>query len=80
MFLPNGVGVVSGKKSGGGGISKNKCGTEKPKYRMGKKYHGVKKSMDVGIGCATQSVMSYLPFATKLGGGQGSLVFRNTIM
>jgi hypothetical protein len=35
---------------------------------MGKKYHGVKQSPGLLIGCATQGVMSYLPFATNCGG------------
>jgi hypothetical protein len=37
------------------------------KYRMGKIYHGVKKSMVVGIGCAAQSVVAPPPLLTILG-------------
>jgi len=37
------------------------------KYRFGKKYHGVKKSMDVGIGCAAHSVVGVPPLDSILG-------------
>lgn len=37
------------------------------KYRIGKKYHGVKKSMDVGIGCVPHSVCGVPPLDSILG-------------
>ncbi len=37
------------------------------KYRIGKIYHGVKKSMDVGIGCAAHSVVGVPPLDSILG-------------
>lgn len=55
---------------GGGGLNKNGKGSFWIlilKYRTGKIYHTVIKSMDVGIGCVAHSVVGVPPLVSILG-------------